>query len=48
MSDKASKIDKFAAKNPTLLQYDDNFTVYSNIVERMDALKPYIDIHCVR
>lgn len=46
--DKTGKTDKFAAKNPSLLVYDETFNVYTSMIEEFDRMNPYVDVHCVR
>nr|XP_046467282.1 dynein axonemal heavy chain 10 [Neodiprion pinetum] len=46
--DKSQTCEKFAAKNPTLLQYDEKFTFYGAIVDEVDVMTPYYDINSIR
>lgn len=46
--DKSQTCEKFAAKRPTLLQYDEKFTFYGAIVEEVDEMTPFYDINSIR
>lgn len=46
--DKKLVCEKFAATKPTLLQYDEKFAFYENILEELEDMKPYFDIYSVR
>lgn len=46
--DKVGLCEKFAARNPTLLQYDEKFNYYSQQISEIDDTSPYQDIHCIR
>lgn len=48
MFDKVVSCEKFASKNPTLLQYDENFSFYSQLINEIDDIGAYHDIHCIR
>lgn len=46
--DKVITCEKFASRNPTLLQYDEKFSHYSQRIAEMDEIEPHQDIHCIR
>ncbi|XP_070520949.1 dynein axonemal heavy chain 10 [Cardiocondyla obscurior] len=46
--DKNVICEKFASTKPTLLQYDEKFTFYENILEELKDVSPYFDINSIR
>ncbi|PNF33091.1 Dynein heavy chain 10, axonemal [Cryptotermes secundus] len=46
--DKNITCDRFSAKNPTLLQYDEKFVFYERLIKDIDEVETYRDIYCTR
>lgn len=46
--DKNLAAEKYAATDPTLLQYDEKFTFYDNIIEEIKEMDVYQNLHSVR
>lgn len=46
--DKDITCDKFAAKNPTVVAYDEKFLFYTRVMTELDECQKYVDIYCIR
>ncbi|KAK3924935.1 Dynein heavy chain 10, axonemal [Frankliniella fusca] len=46
--DKVVTCEKFAAKNPSLLQYDERFSFYSQRIADLNDIPSFQDIFCIR
>ncbi|CAG2057652.1 unnamed protein product [Timema podura] len=40
--------DKFAAKKPTVVMYDEQFSFYGQVIQDFDKIDTYYDVRCVR
>nr|CAD7449195.1 unnamed protein product [Timema bartmani] len=46
--DKNVMCDKFAAKKPTVVMYDEQFSFYGQVIQDFDKIDTYYDVRCVR